>query len=157
AARLDSLEALEDALQVLGRDANSLVAHREARRSRRRGEPDVNGTARAVPERVREQVRDDLIDAQRIPTPDDGPLARERERRPDALRLLREALHCPPRGGGEVHLLASNRELSAGDPRDIEQVLEQPHEVVHLLAEARELGHDEIRRERLAALLRRAQ
>src|SRR5262249_10817500 len=67
-----ALEALEDPLPVALGDAVPLVAHLDPPAVGRTAYRDRNRLAAAELDRVRQQVRDDLVDGRRIPPADDG-------------------------------------------------------------------------------------
>jgi hypothetical protein len=160
-------ERFEDAAELIGCDAAAVVAH---------GDPDPTGPARALDEhvdlsargrelrRVGQQVREDLSEPERIALHRDArggpdlqgvPVARD-ERGGDLQRALQHR--------SQRHRLATQLDVAARDPRDVEQVVDQPDEVAgvaldhFLLAGGARIprqpldsGHD--RRQRVAQLV----
>src|SRR5207237_9065679 len=73
-ALVDAVEAVEDPLLLLGGDAVAVVGHPYDGGIAGSGQPDVHRLAATVLDGVVEQVREDLLQAQGIPT--DGGAAR---------------------------------------------------------------------------------
>src|SRR5205823_11308003 len=69
--RRGPFEAIEDPVMVLGGDANSMVAHAEPREIARRLDRDGDRFTLAILHRVADQVRDDLLEPEPVPSSDD--------------------------------------------------------------------------------------
>src|SRR5882672_6568535 len=74
------LETIEDPAMILGRDANSMVAHAEPRQIGGRLDGDGDRFTGTILHRVTDEVRDDLLEPEPVPASDDGSWRGERRR-----------------------------------------------------------------------------
>ena len=127
-------EQLEHVGQLLGRDADAVVPHLDddVLAFEPGGQPDP-APALGVLGGVRQQVHDDLLDSRRVGPDRQGILLERRDQlvlplfdeRADRFDGLVEDV-------GRVHKLLLQANLPAGDPRDVEQVVNQADELSHL-------------------------
>src|SRR5262249_36545843 len=128
ADRCDPLEARKDALQILGRDPWSAIADLDACALAVGFDGDVDGSAGAELDRVVHEVRHHLLEAYAVPMAADsrhdvgaqlavGALGRG----PQAVAHLRDEL-------AEIERHRYELESFGAQPRDVEQVLDQPGE-----------------------------
>jgi hypothetical protein len=160
-------EQAEHALEHLGRDAGALVLDRQPDRAvvarRLDGDPRLGA---GVLRRVGEQVRYDLGEPVRIDV-DEHAVARDAQLEPVAPLLEHRARDLEPARDdlGQLDAPAPQLDAAARDPRDVEQIVDEPAEVAdlarqHLLlarrlavAHAHLLECGDHRRERVAQLV----
>src|SRR6266540_291443 len=99
----------------------------------------------AVLQGVREEVRDDLVEAGPVPPPLGG-LRLEDEGAPGPPRLVVEAVHHLAGDLREVRLLDLEIEPAGADARDVEQARDEPREPVDAPADEIRLARDLIER-----------
>ena len=130
-----AVEALEDALEILGRDARTLVVdlerHRAAARRGRRAQRDAPGPRR-VAHRVLDEVHDDLVDALGVARDDAARRGASIEKTTSVgrvqSRLARGALeHVAHRERADVERL-----LAGLQAREVEQLRHEPAEPARL-------------------------
>jgi hypothetical protein len=130
-------EQLEDAGKVLGGDAGAgvLDTHCHLGAVARGAQPDATAALGELGGIV-EQVREDLGEADRVGVEVDG-VGRQRQ-----FQVLAGALDEGPRDlqglvqhGAQRNPLPAQLQLAAGDPADVEQVVDQPNQVLHLAIE----------------------
>src|SRR5690606_29187966 len=127
------VEAVEDAFEVAGRDAGAGVADADDRVRAVLLQPEMDLAAlRGEPERVGEEVADDLLDDLRV--------AGEHERRGRA-HVERDALRLGEAGEGtgeraeergEVLALRAERPLARVKPGEVEELVDEAEEAVGL-------------------------
>ena len=142
-ARVEARELLEDALALLRRDAGPVIGDADLHsgwvRHRSGGHEDL-GARRREPQRVLEQVAEDLLDHLDV---DLHVAELQRDVEPDAVGA-RQWAEPADRGLGEVAQvdgLAVDVERAGADPAELEDVGDQPFEAVGLVVDrVEELG-----------------
>ncbi len=127
----DAHELFEHASAIVRRDAHALVADADRGGPGQLAQLDADRLAVAIAQRVRQQVDDDLLEAELVPLADQVDaigLQRDRHVAALALHLADHALEHR----GEIALAAPDRQLAVLDLRDVEHVVDEPREAAHL-------------------------
>ena len=139
-------ELLEHAAAILGCDAHALVADADRGGARQLGQFHPDRLAGAIAQGIRQQVHDDLLEAELVPVADQvDAIGLERDRHVAAL-----ALHFGDHAlehRGEVAAAAPDRQLAVLDLRDVEHVVDQSREAAHLALVALEHPRQVLRQE----------
>ena len=131
AGRLE--EEIEHARQHLGADADPGVLHSEHGLVALSLQTDRDATAGIrVLDRVAEQVRDDLLESQRIAGDDHRRGGEHVEIDPVKARRLAELQRDPLQQIVQIHRLLPDGDLAPGHARHVEQVVDEPRKVAHL-------------------------
>ena len=147
--RRRSLQALEDLRQVRRGDAHAVVPDDEARPVGLAPDADLDRVIFAVLDGVREQIRDDLVDAHAVPSTDDR-LALDPHSHELALGLRVTVDHFAHERA-ELDVLHVEANAARHDARDVEQVVDQARHASHLLLRARRVALESFLGERLLA------
>ena len=148
--RHGALEALEDALGVLRRDADALVAHLEPGVGAVAVDGDLDALAGAVLHGVGQQVAHHLLQAHGVPAADDEALGAHLQGTLGALQRLAGALDDAAHQAHQVHLLELAEELALRDAGDVEQLVDELAEALRLEVGGLQLGGDALGRQRAA-------
>ena len=137
-----ALEPAEDPLLVAGRDAEPLIADDEPRVSPLRPDADVDRLAVPVLDRVRDQVRHDLLEPLAIPAAD-GALPRvDGQPAAEARRLVDEPRADLARDLGQIDRVDLELELAGRQARDVEQVVDEAAQARRLRVDLLDLGDE---------------
>ena len=136
-------EEVEDPAEHLGGDAHAVVADRHDRAAitflGRHGD---SSALRRVLRRVVQEIGEDLAQAHRIPVNGDWRVeGMNRQTVPGCVDERPADVDRVSNDPDQIGMLAMERDLSAGDPRDLQQVVDEPDHVIdlalHHLAHAR--------------------
>jgi hypothetical protein len=117
---------------ILRADADASVPHRQAGTALQGLHREVHGLARPELERVGQQVGDHIVHAQLVEAPRDGPGRFDGQRTPHGRLKALEAGGDLSHELHEIQRLPPQRQASGGDPGDVQQVLDELGEAVHL-------------------------
>ena len=133
-------EQIEHAIEQVRPDADSVIPDADLHAVPGRLRRDVDRAARiAVLGSIREQVREDLLEARRVAVDEEVVGDVEIERLLPVLEQRLRGLDCAPHDFADRSPLLVELDLSAGDPRDVEQVVHQPEQLLQLTIDDQEL------------------
>src|SRR5262249_32311158 len=139
ALRDRAFEALEDSLLILGSDPDAVIAQGEQGTAVDRSQCNFDRLALAVFDRVRKKVGQNLVEPHSIPQSDAGAVRHQPELATGFRELLAKAPGHVIDHLREIDRLDLQDESSDHDPRNVEQVVDELSQTLHLLVNRVEL------------------